>query len=60
MQPYGNTKIKGYGEMTGHPSCKCCNGQYAKVGRAANKKNNLRGLKKKARQEGKRESNEII
>jgi len=48
MQPYGNKKLKSYGEITGKPSCECCNGKYAKIGKHWRRK--TRGLKKTARQ----------
>lgn len=51
MKAYGGKISSGYiGSNTQTPSCQCCNGTYAKVGRAKNKRNNLRGLKKSARQ----------
>jgi len=53
MKALGDKKTAGYGEVTGKPSCRCCNGSYAKVGRSSNKKNCLRGLKKSARQRDK-------
>lgn len=53
MIPYGGKKTSGYTSSTNRPSCKCCNGSYAKVGRSSNKQNAIRGLKKSARQEDK-------
>ena len=50
MKAYGDKKTAGYGTVTGKPGCRCCNGSYAKVGRASNKDNALRSLKKSARQ----------
>jgi len=54
MKAYGEYISTGFvGTRTQKPSCRCCNGSYAKVGRAAGKKNRLRGLKKSARQQNK-------
>lgn len=51
MKAYGDKISAGYmGNKTQKPWCRCCNGSYAKVGRASNKRNNERGLKKSARQ----------
>lgn len=51
MKAYGDKISAGYlGNKTQKSWCRCCNGNYAKVGRAGNKRNNLRGLKKSARQ----------
>lgn len=54
MKAYGDKISAGYmGNKTQKPWCRCCNGSYAKVGRASNKRNNERGLKKSARQASK-------
>lgn len=55
MKAYGDKRTAGYGEITGKPSCRCCNGSYAKIGRSANKHNAMRGLKKDARRASKSE-----
>ena len=53
MQPYGNKKTRTYPRHMDKPSCKCCNGRYAKIGRKWRHK--CRPAKKQARQEGKSE-----
>lgn len=60
MKAYGDKKLAKYGTVTGKPSCGCCNGSYAKVGKASNKRNALRGLKKSARQESKALTKELL
>lgn len=55
MKAYGDKKIPGYAAVTKRSSCRCCNGSYAKVGRASNRHNSIRGLKKSSRQESKKE-----
>ena len=60
MKAYGDKRTSGYGEITGKPNCRCCNGSYAKVGHASNRDNALRGLKKSARQDSKLETKQIL
>jgi len=54
MQPYGNKRRSGFGELFYKSPCQCCNGRYAKVGK--NWKKAARTAKKMARQEGKKQT----